>query len=374
MAGSYAIHERARAVVDRFAGECHVVGVHHAMDEADQLPAGDQGRLPSEDRVEQRDVRLRRIGELRVVSRPRVVRKRPHGFLVVVCRCPLHGADADMARGNARQHCAVEHRLAIDRLARLHHCQAPGGRNAERVHRLADDVFPQHRPERGAPVTPAGEPRLPCPFQLNVHAIAGWRDLLAKQDRTAIAEGREVAELVAGVRLRDGSPAFGHGIARENRGAFGTLERLRLESEHRRERPVESGQARLANRSRCRMRVEELRQLRVRAVKWPNWWPAYAWAIGRPPSGTAFPAKIAAPSGPSSASCLESKGGRERSVEGDQARLANRTSVSRASRRSAVAPCRCARDASQPYDHHSGASTRPAVAAPSMLRRDVPSN
>jgi hypothetical protein len=60
------------------------------MDEADQLPAGDQARLPSEDRVEQRDVRLRRIGELRVVSRPRVVRKRPHGVLVVVCRRPLH--------------------------------------------------------------------------------------------------------------------------------------------------------------------------------------------------------------------------------------------------------------------------------------------
>ena len=154
-------------------------------------------------------LRLRRIGELRVVSRARVVRKRPHGFLVLVCRCPLHGADANMARGHARQHGAVEHRLAIDRLARLHHGQAPGGRNAERVHRLADDVFPQHRPERGAPVTPAREPRLPRPFQLNVHAIAGWRDLLAKQDRTAIAEGGEVAELVAGVRLRDRSPAFG---------------------------------------------------------------------------------------------------------------------------------------------------------------------
>jgi hypothetical protein len=72
-----------------------------------------------------------------------------------------------------------------------------------------------------------------------------------------------------GVCLRDGSPAFGHGIARENRGAFETLERLRLESEHRRERPVESGQARLANRSRCLMRVEELRQLRVGVLEVP---------------------------------------------------------------------------------------------------------
>ena len=203
------------------------------------------------------------------MPRPRVVGKRPHGLLVVVCRRPLHGADADMARGHARQHRAVEHRLAIDRLARRHHGQAPRGRNAERVHRLADDVFPQHRPERGAPVTPAGEPRLPCAFQLNVHAIAGWRDLLAEQDRAAIAEGREVAELVAGVRLRDRSRAVGQGIARENRGAFGTLERLRVEAKHGRERPVERDQARLADRRRCRGRVEELRQLRVGVLETP---------------------------------------------------------------------------------------------------------
>src|SRR5439155_16003492 len=116
-------------------------------------------------------------------------------------------------------------------------------------------VFPQHRSERGTPVTPAGERRLPRPFQLNIHAVARWHDLLAQQDRTAIAEGREVAELVAGVRLRDRPPAFGHGIAGEDRGAFETLERVRLESEHYRERPVESGQAGLANRCRCRTRV-----------------------------------------------------------------------------------------------------------------------
>ena len=191
-----------------------------------------EGRLPREDRVEQREIRFRRIGELRVVPRPRVVRQRPRRPRVLVRRRPLHGADADMARGNAREHCALEHRLAIHRLARRHHGEAPGGRNAERVHRLADDVFPQHRPERGAPVTAAGEPRLPCPFQLNVEAIAGRRDLLAEQDRTAIAEGREVAELVTGVCLRDRPRAFGQDIAGENRGAFRTLERRRLESKH----------------------------------------------------------------------------------------------------------------------------------------------
>ena len=53
--GIVPVHERARAVVDRFAGERAVVRVHHAMDEADQLPAGNQPRLPFEDRVEEGD-------------------------------------------------------------------------------------------------------------------------------------------------------------------------------------------------------------------------------------------------------------------------------------------------------------------------------
>ena len=65
---------------------------------------------------------------------------------------------------------------------------------------------------------------------MNVHAIARRRDLLAEQDRTAIAQSGEVAELMTGVRLRDWSPTFGQGIAGEDRGAFGTLERLQLES------------------------------------------------------------------------------------------------------------------------------------------------
>ena len=163
----------------------------------------------------QREIRLRRIGELRVMPRACVVGERAHRALVAVRRCPLQRADANVAGGHAREHRALEHRLAIDRLARRHHRQAAGGRNAERVHRLADDVFPQHRPERGAPVTAAGIRRRPCPFQLNVDAIAGRRDLLAEQDRAAVAERGEVPELMTGVRLRDRPPAAGQRIAGE---------------------------------------------------------------------------------------------------------------------------------------------------------------
>ncbi len=196
------------------------------------------------------------------MSRPRVIRERPRRFLVVP-RGPLHGADADVARGHAREHRALEHALAIHGLPRRHHGQAPGGRDAERVHRLADDVFPQHGPERGAPIAAAGEPRLPCPFQLNVDAIAARRDLLAEQDRAAIPESGEIAELVTGVRLRDWPATFGQGVAGEDRGAFGTVEHIRLESKRGRQRPVEGDQARLTNHGWRRSRIEELWEVRV---------------------------------------------------------------------------------------------------------------
>ena len=178
----------------------------------------------------------------------------------------------------------------MHRLPCGHHGQAPSGRNAERVHRLADDVFPQHRPERGAPVTAPGEPRLSCPFQLDVHAIAGRRDLLTEQDRAAITERGEVTELVTSVRLRDRSSTFREHIAGKHRSAFRALERLRLESKPRRQRPVERDQARLANCRRCRRRVEELRQVRVGVLESPA-------CHGRSSYWRAFEAPSLAPAG-----------------------------------------------------------------------------
>src|SRR6185436_7471374 len=110
-------------------------------------------------------------------------------------------------------------------------------RNAERVHRLADDVFAQHRPDRGAPVAAGGERRPARSLQLDVDAVAGRGDLLAEEDRAAVAERGEVAELVAGVGLGDGRGALREGVAAENRGAVRTVERVRVEPERDRERP-----------------------------------------------------------------------------------------------------------------------------------------
>jgi hypothetical protein len=77
-------------------------------------------------------------------------------------------------------------------------------RDAERVHRLADQHLAQHRPDRRLAVAAARERRSPRALEGDVAALAGAVDHLAEQDGAAVAElRREAAELVAGVGLRD---------------------------------------------------------------------------------------------------------------------------------------------------------------------------
>ena len=50
------VHESARTVVDGLARDGHVVGIHHAVDESELHPMGDQFGLPLDDSLEQREV------------------------------------------------------------------------------------------------------------------------------------------------------------------------------------------------------------------------------------------------------------------------------------------------------------------------------
>ena len=61
------IHEGARTLVDRFAHDGHVVGVHHAVDEAHEEPACDQVRLAGDHALQQRAVALRGLKRFGVV-------------------------------------------------------------------------------------------------------------------------------------------------------------------------------------------------------------------------------------------------------------------------------------------------------------------
>jgi len=75
--------------------------------------------------------------------------------------------------------------------------QGARGRDTQRVHRFADKVFAQHRPQRCAAVTTAGKGRASRALELDVAANAGAVEDLAHEDRPAIAQLRnETAELV----------------------------------------------------------------------------------------------------------------------------------------------------------------------------------
>ena len=88
-------------------------------------------------------------------------------------------------------------------LARGHDGERPRRRDPEAVHRLADQVLPQHRAHRRLAVAAAGERRAARPLEVHVAAAARHVDHLAEQQRPAVAEARHVpAELVAGVGLR----------------------------------------------------------------------------------------------------------------------------------------------------------------------------
>ena len=129
-----------------------------------------------------------------------MVRQQPQRLGIAPRGEILERADTDVARGHTRQDRARQHRLASHRLSGRNRGQRPGGGHAQRRHGLADNVFTQHRAERGTAVAIAGVGRPPGTLELDVTPHAVRRDDLAKQDGTTVAEPRhEVAELVAGV-------------------------------------------------------------------------------------------------------------------------------------------------------------------------------
>ena len=110
-------------------------------------------------------------------------------------------------------------------------------------HRLADDVFAQDRPERGAAVAPARERRRARSLELDVAAHAVLVDHLAEQDGPAIAElGHEMAELVAGIGHRDRVGAIREALSGEDFSPFRALQHIGIKAELDGQGPVQLDQ------------------------------------------------------------------------------------------------------------------------------------
>ncbi len=174
------------------------------MDEADQQPARDQFGLAGGHGAEQGMIGTLRVGEIRIVPGDDVIGEPSHRLGIAARGKILEGADADMAGSDPGQHRAGQRRLAHHALAGDDGGERARGRNAQGMHRFADDVFAQHRPQRGAAVAAARERRRAGALELDVAADAVLVDHLAEQDGAAVAQLRhELPELVAGIGHRD---------------------------------------------------------------------------------------------------------------------------------------------------------------------------
>ncbi len=212
------LHEGTRPVVDRLAGDRHVVGVHHAVDEPDQHPPGDQVGLGVGHRSQQRQVRPFGLGGGRVVALDRVVGEAAHELGPAVGRRVLERADAQVTRSDADQHRAGQHRVTGDLVAGGDHRERLRGRDVQGLHRLAHEVLAQHRADRCETVAAAGEGCPPGPLELQVAAPAVGR----RPPRRAAAPDRRPAaasspELVPGVGLSHGLGPVRHRVADQDR-------------------------------------------------------------------------------------------------------------------------------------------------------------
>ena len=263
------VHERARSVVDRLAGDRRVVGVHHAVHEPDEHPAGDERRLRLDDGLEQRDVRLSRIGGRGVVAGDGVVGELLQQRHVATRGDVLERPDAQMAARHPGQHGARQQHLAGDRLAGRDDGERARRRDPERVHRLADEVLAQHRSERRPAVAAAGERCRSGALQVQVTAPALTVDELAEQQRAAVAEPwRVAAELMPGVGLGERRRSLGQSRTDERGDASGAAQLVDVEAQLHSQRLVEHDEARFGDRGGAPRLVQALQLGEGRALQW----------------------------------------------------------------------------------------------------------
>ena len=161
-------------------------------------PARDQPGLAFHDGLKQREAGPLGVAGVGKVAIDDVVGKTLDRFEVAARGEILEGSDTDVARCDAGQHGSRQLAIAIDRFPGRDGGQRPRGRDSERMHRLADEIFAQDRPQRGAAVSASREWRSARALQLDVPPLAVAIQDLAEEDRAAVAElGNEVSELMA---------------------------------------------------------------------------------------------------------------------------------------------------------------------------------
>ena len=158
--------------------------------------------------------------------------------------------------------------VASHRLAGGRRGERARRRDAERRHRLADEVLAQDGPERGATVAASRERGAARALELDVPSLAVLADDLAEQDRASVAQlPHERAELVARVGERQGLRARRNTVAREDLCPLGRRERRLIQPELGSERTIDLHDRRFGDRRGIHPGIEAVGQARVRVVE-----------------------------------------------------------------------------------------------------------
>src|SRR5699024_30194 len=149
------VHEGARTVVDRLTADCHIIGVHHSMDEPDQHPVTDELRLIPDYRFQECQVFFipGKFLQFRIVPADCVIRKRSDIRLIAGPYCILECSDTQVTHRHAGQYASRQNFLPGYPFSGCYDRKAPRRPDTEGMHRFTDDVFPQHRTDWGTTVT-----------------------------------------------------------------------------------------------------------------------------------------------------------------------------------------------------------------------------
>src|SRR5260370_5348234 len=121
------LHEGAWTVIDGLSRDGSVVGVHDAMNEAEEQPLCDQVGLAGDHSIEQGAVRLLRLRGVRVVPGDRIIGQPACCFGVALCRAKLEGADAEGAGSDSGEYGSRQGGFAPHSVARWARGQRPAG-------------------------------------------------------------------------------------------------------------------------------------------------------------------------------------------------------------------------------------------------------
>jgi hypothetical protein len=216
------------------------------VDEADQHPVRHQRGLGGNHGLEQGQMRVLFLRRSRVVAGDGVIGEAPQQVYVPRGPGVLEAAHAQMAARDPGENGSGLHRLAVHRAARCHHREGPCGGDAQRVHGLAHDVFPQHRAHHGPAVTVTGKRGAPGALQMDVEKAAVDVGNLAEQECPPVAEpGGVPAELVPRIGLRHRGGTEGDCIAGQELQAFGTAQEGGVQAKRGGQRLVQHEQPRV---------------------------------------------------------------------------------------------------------------------------------